>query len=127
MAGFAQNQIVETQDGKQVLLKPDYTWEYITEEKALAEIKAQNGCNLPADFKEPKLNSKIQNQLKRGRATISHVKEKVAKDYNCTVEDVILLSVIEQKSKAEYTFCANGIEVVYKRLGNSILKKGKYF
>ncbi|WP_246067790.1 hypothetical protein [Changchengzhania lutea] len=78
-------------------------------------------------FKEPKLDSKIQSKLKRGHATIDHVKKKVAKDYKCDVTDVLLLSYKEQKEKAVYHFCAKGKKVTYKRIGNSIIKKAKFF
>lgn len=132
--GFSQdNHIVKTDDGRRVLLKPDFTWEYIdlekpkdTDAKSL-EAVAKKGCNLPLGFEEPKLNSKIQAQLKKGRATMAHVKQKVAKDYGCDVNDVVLLSVYEKKSNASYTFCANGKKVFYKRTGLKILEKGKLF
>lgn len=140
--GFAQNNhIVKTEDGRRVLLKADFTWEYIdlensktkTDNKDIANVKEtsepaeNNGCKLAADFKEPKLDQKIQAQLKRGRATIIHIKKKVAKDYDCTVEDVVLLSVSEKKANGVYDFCANGKKVSYKRVGNSIIEKGKLF
>ena len=130
--GFAQdNHIVKTEDGRYVQLKADFTWEYIDAENtsvtSISKLKESTGCNLAEDFTEPKLDKKIQAQLKRGRATISHVKKKVAKDYNCEVANVLLLSVSEQKSKAVYHFCANGKEVTYKRIGNTIIKKEKFF
>lgn len=129
---FAQNNyIVKTEDGRRVLLKADFTWEYIdAESSSITSIEKLNddaGCNLDVNFVEPKLNQKIQAQLKRGRATIDDVKKKVAKDYNCTIEDVLLLSVSEQKAKAVYHFCANGEKVTYKRIGNTIVKKEKLF
>ena len=119
--GFAQdNHIVKTEDGKRILLKADFTWEYIDAENAsITKLKENTGCNLAVDFTEP--------QLKKGRATMPHVKKKVAKAHHCDVKDVILLSVSEQKSKATYTFCVNGKEVAYKRIGNSIIKKEKLF
>ncbi|KJD33831.1 hypothetical protein PK35_03520 [Tamlana nanhaiensis] len=131
---FSQNNyIVKTEDGRRVLLKADFTWEYIdmpTENNqqvaTLTEAK-DAGCNLGADFEEPKLNKKIQSQLKKGRATMNHVKEKVAKDHNCTVNDVVLISVSEQKSKAVYVFCANGKSVKYKRVGLNVIEAGKLF
>jgi len=129
--GFSQNNyIVKTDDGRRVLLKADYTWEYIDAEASVntpSKLKESNACNLAPDFVEPELDGKIQAQLKKGRATIEHVKEKVAKDYECAVEDVILLSATEQKTKGMYTFCANGKEVKYKRVGNSIIKHQKLF
>ncbi len=134
-AGFAQNNyIVKTEDGRRVLLKADYTWEYIDleapkqAEEVLVEAGLEEaGCNVPADFEEPKLNGKVQNQLKKGRATIDDVKKKVAKDYNCTVDEVILLWASERKSNGKYTFCANGTKVTYKRNGFVIIENGKLF
>lgn len=136
---FSQNNhIVKTEDGRRVLLKADYTWEYIDSETPVDKtadsnlvnesIPAKtNECNLAQNFTEPKLDNKIQSQLKKGRATMKHVKSKVAKDYNCDVNDVILLSYKEQKESGVYGFCAHGNKVTYKRLGNSIMKKGKLF
>ncbi|AUP79169.1 DUF3157 domain-containing protein [Flavivirga eckloniae] len=132
--GFAQNNhIVKTEDGRRVLLKADFTWEYIdlvkpepTSDNNLKPKESKN-CGLTEDFVEPKLNMKIQGQLKRGKATIHHIKKKVAKDYNCTLDDVVLLSFSEHKAKGEYHFCAKGIKVAYKRIGNSIVKKNKFF
>lgn len=134
--GFTQNNhIVKTEDGRRVLLKADYTWEYIDAESpktnvVVNDIKTpieKDGCKVSNDFAEPKLDSKIQSQLKKGRATISHVKEKVAKDYNCNVDDVLLLSFTEQKAKGVYNFCANGKNVTYKRNGHAIIENGKFF
>ena len=134
--GFAQNNhIVKTEDGRRVLLKADFTWEYIDVESPktnsivndILKPAKKDNCNLADNFEEPKLDKKIQNQLKKGRATISHIKNKVAKDNDCTVEDVLLLSVSEQKAKGIYDFCANGKKVTYKRVGNSIIKNGKFF
>ncbi|MEW4923285.1 DUF3157 family protein [Algibacter sp. 2305UL17-15] len=135
--GFAQNNyIIKTEDGRRVLLKADYTWEYIdmqpltlVDSTKITDIKPlnPNTCNVPQDFTEPKLDKKIQSQLKKGRATISHVKRKVAKDYKCDVKDVLLLSYSEKKARGTYTFCANGTKVTYKRNGHSIAKKGKLF
>ncbi|WP_298340379.1 DUF3157 family protein [uncultured Algibacter sp.] len=135
--GFAQdNHIVKTDDGRRVLLKADFTWEYIdaevpkTDSVATTVSKSKEegpNCNLPQDYIEPKLNTKIQGQLKKGRATINHVKKKVAKAYNCDVEDVVLLSISEQKAKGTYTFCVNGKEATYKRIGTTIIKKEKLF
>lgn len=146
---FSQNNyIVKTEDGRRVLLKADFTWEYIDLEKPKSDslltttastskiVKKEketvigemdNKCNLPDDFTEPELNSKIQSQLKRGRATIEDVKSKVAKDFECEVEDVKLLSVREQKARATYDFCVKGSPVTYKRNGYAVAKSIKLF
>ena len=137
LISFSQdNHIVKTEDGRRVLLKADFTWEYIDLVKPQAtkqaeiqktELSKETACNLPVDFEEPKLNQKIQNQLKKGRATIDHVKRKVAKDFKCDVEDVVLLSVKETKASGIYDFCANGTKVSYKRSGHNVAKKLKLF
>ncbi|WJJ97226.1 DUF3157 family protein [Algibacter luteus] len=134
---FAQNNhIVKTEDGRRVLLKADFTWEYIDAEapavnnlpvEVQSQVSKSSECKLTDDFVEPKLDQKIQQQLKKGRATINHIKKKVAKDNNCTLEEVLLLTVSEQKSKGLYTFCANGKLVKYKRVGNTIIKNTKIF
>ncbi len=133
---FAQKgEIIKTEDGRRVFLKSDYTWEYIDSEDSADYTRAQellkpidkNACKLEHDYKEPKLDSKIQSKLKRGHSTIEYVKKKVAKDYNCAVDDVLLLSFSEQKQKAVYRFCVNGTKVTYKRLGNSIIKASTLF
>lgn len=127
---FAQNNhIVKTDDGRRVLLKADFTWEYIDALKAgntpVSAIKKpfnKNNCTNSVNFKEPKLNSNIQSQLKRGRATVKHIKKKAAKDYNCTIDKVQLLSVSETKQSGVYDFCVNGVKVRYKRVGHAIIK-----
>ena len=121
-----------------MLLKADFTWEYIDAPQAVSSTpkptvannpmpKETTNCNLPEDFVEPSLDKKIQSQLKKGRATMSHVKKKVAKEYNCDVSDVTLFEISEIKSKAVYHFCVKGEEVIYKRIGNVIIKKQKFF
>lgn len=137
--GFSQNNyIVKTEDGRRVLLKADYTWEYIDAVQApkatkLAEPKQElgtvekNECNLGANYKEPKLKGKVQSQLKRNKASMPYIKKRVAKDYNCTVEDVVLLDVSEQKERGAYSFCVQGKKVKYKRIGGSIMKAKSLF
>ncbi|MFH4966694.1 DUF3157 family protein [Gaetbulibacter sp. M240] len=134
---FAQKgEVVTTEDGRKVILKPDFTWEYldIKASKAVAKIETNKSktddtesCQLPENFREPHLNSRIQNKLKRGHATIEDIKEKVAKDNNVSVSEVILIAASEQQTKGEYLFCVNGKRLTYKRLGNTIMKKGKLF
>ncbi|TBN16502.1 DUF3157 family protein [Hyunsoonleella pacifica] len=134
---FSQdNHIVKTDDGRRVLLKADFTWEYIdiqpltlVDSAKIKQLKpiVSNSCGMPEGFEEPKLDKKIQAQLKKGRATINHIKKKVSKDYGCTTDDVVLLSVSEKKASGNYTFCANGKKVFYKRNGHKVVEKGKLF
>ena len=133
---FAQKgEIVTMEDGRRVFLKSDFTWEFInaadstlywTTEKTL-KPSHENACELDPNFEEPKLDSKIQSKLKRGHSTIEYVKKKVAKDNDCTVDDVLLISFSEQQTKGVYHFCAKGNKVTYKRLGNTIIKASSLF
>ena len=140
--GYAQdNYIVKTDDGRRVLLKADYTWEYIDITPNTAQpneiikppiqspptpVIAKLNCGIAFDFEEPKLNTRVQAHLKRSRTTMPNLKKKVAKDFKCTAEDVLLLYVNEDKTKGRYTFCANGTKVEYKRTGSNFFKKGKF-
>ena len=151
--GYAQdNYIVTTDDGRRVLLKADYTWEYIdlvpqqnqpkpnvvpqarvqersrTLQTPVEEpVLVSKNCNVGFGFVEPKLDRHIQNQLKKGRATMRDLKKRVAKTYDCTVDDVLLLYAKETKANGNYTFCANGVKVAYKRTGSNFFRKGKFF
>ncbi|MGY6648910.1 DUF3157 family protein [Wenyingzhuangia sp. IMCC45574] len=134
---FSQNNhIVKTDDGRRVLLKADYTWEYIDavvpEKKEelkqdLGAAVAKGGCDLASDYKEPKLNNKIQTQLKRSKSSMKYIKKRVAKDFHCNVSDVILLEISELKERGVYYFCVNGKKVKYKRIGGAVLKAKKFF
>lgn len=133
-SGFSQNNyLLKTDDGRRVLLKSDYTWEYVdtvlldSSQVAMPEAVKEDACKLGKEYKEPKMDAKIQNQLKRGRATIDDIKQKVANDNDCSVKDVTLLSYNEQKEKGTYNFCVKGEKVAYKRVGFNIIKKGKFF
>lgn len=140
--GYAQdNYIVKTDDGRRVLLKADYTWEYIdiapnnaTPNEIIKPpiqspppvVVNKANCGLKPDFKEPKLNPRVQAFLKRGRATMKDLKRKVAKDYACTPAEVTLITINEDKSKGRYTFCVNGQRAEYKRTGSNFFQKGKF-
>jgi len=143
--GFASqaqnNYIVKTEDGRRVLLKADFTWEYIdltprNKETQKAEIAKQitnqpeltsskKGCN--SKFKEPKLNPQVQAFLKRNRSSIGQLKKKVAKKEKCNVTDIKLISTTETKAKGTYNFCTCNGKVAYKRNGSSFFKKSKLF
>ncbi|KJD36479.1 hypothetical protein PW52_04810 [Tamlana sedimentorum] len=135
LTAFSQNNyIVKTEDGRRVLLKADFTWEYIDLEapkNQISEVKPiknnENACHVQPNFIEPELDNKVQNQLKKGRATLKHIKQKVAKDFQCPVDQVVLLAVKENKKTGTYKFCANGEKVTYKRIGHSVAKKIEVF
>lgn len=141
---FSQNNfIVKTEDGRRVLLKDNYTWEFIdavpkqpntpvSQPTTPQQPQIQNPppaaapyCSNGPNFKEPKLNTRVQAHLKKSRATMKDLKKKVAKDYTCTPAEVILLKVNETNAKGNYTFCVNGEKITYKRMGNSFFRKGK--
>ncbi|GAL78469.1 hypothetical protein JCM19274_933 [Algibacter lectus] len=105
---FSQTgQIVKTEDGRRVFLKNDYTWEYldaVDSESQTALIESlksadENVCSLEAGYLEPRLDGKIQSQLKRGRSSMRYVKKKVAKDQNCSVDDVFYCLFLSKKRK----------------------------
>lgn len=141
------NYIVKTDDGRRVLLKADYTWEYIdqvapekeieknSEKETISqqitnepELKPTNSnCNLGLGFQEPKLNSQTQAFLKRNRSSINQLKKKVAKKEKCSVADIKLISTTETKAKGIYNFCTCNGKVAYKRNGASFFRKGKLF
>jgi len=146
LLSFSQNNyIVKTEDGRRVLLKNDFTWEYIdmpvqqgpkanpVPQPILEQPPAQNippaipNCGLGKVFREPKLNQKTQSQLKRSRTTMKDLKRKVAKDFNCTDQEVTLISLNEDAKKGNYTFCVQGQRIEYKRVGNSFFKKNSFF
>lgn len=137
--GYAQdNYIVKTDDGRRVLLKADYTWEYIDltpkphQANEIIQPPIQSppptvvNCGVAPNFEEPKLNTRVQAHLKKSRATMPNLKKKVAKDFKCAPEDVLLLYVNEDNTKGRYTFCANGTKVEYKRTGSNFFRKGKF-
>lgn len=140
------NHIVRTEDGRRVLLKADFTWEYIdltipekqpntptkeaSNENKIEGVKNNinaNYCNLGSDFNEPKLNTKTQALLKRSRSSIKQLKEKVAKKENCAIREIILISASETKAKGTYTFCTCNGKIAYKRNGSSFFRKKKLF
>ncbi len=133
------NHIVKTDDGRRVLLKSDFTWEYIdlvapqqNNQPLVKDIKPstktvalKDNCGLGLGFKEPSLNTKTQALLKRSRSSIAQLKKKVAKKENCALEEIILISTTETKAKGVYNFCTCNGKISYKRNGSSFFKKGK--
>tara|TARA_R100000988_G_C3935242_1_gene133438 strand:+ start:161 stop:601 length:441 start_codon:yes stop_codon:yes gene_type:complete len=117
---FCQTLIATTEDGRRVVLNDDKTWTFID-----AKPKQNNTmnnefleCNLPDDFEEPKGNKKIQGWLKRVDAQVKDLKDHVAVDNNCSVDDIIVTSVSEQKGNGNYVLCVNGKEMRYRRTGS---------
>ncbi len=133
------NHIVKTDDGRRVLLKSDFTWEYIdlvapiqnkqqpvkNTKSSTKTVVSKDNCGLGLEFKEPVLNTKTQALLKRSRSSIDQLKKKVAKKENCALEEIILISATETKAKGVYKFCTCKGKISYKRNGSSFFKKGK--
>lgn len=119
---FSQTIIAETEDGRRVLLNEDKTWEFIDKEVVLNSAR-NSRCNLPEDFEEPR--GKNSAFLRKGDATLEDLKKHVAIDYDCSVENVIIIRASEQKGNGNYLVCANGVKVKYKRAGTVFFKSGE--
>jgi len=123
---FGQTLIAKTEDGRRVILNNDKTWEFI--DKVAKETRASEEkfpeCNLPNDFKEPAGNKKIQSWLKRVDAQVKDLKDHVAVDNNCSVDEIKVTSVSEQKGNGNYVLCVNGKEMRYRRTGSVFHRQG---
>ena len=127
ITSFAQLQIATTEDGRRVLLKEDNTWEYIDGSNNKTDQGEKNlaNCDLPDNFKEPEGNEKIQRFLKRMDATTEDLKKHVAVDNNCSIEEVKILSISEQKGNGIYLLCVVGQSMKYKRTGSVFSRQGE--
>lgn len=118
---FGQTLIAKTEDGRRVILNEDKTWEFI--DKTANKNDSQNSdCNLPADFKEPK--GKNSAFLRRVDATLKDLKKHASVDFDCKVEDVIVIKASEQKGNGSYTLCVNGKRIKYRRAGSVFFQQG---
>ncbi|WP_264564649.1 DUF3157 family protein [Flavobacterium sp. N3904] len=120
---LAQSETATTASGKKVVLKADKTWEYVdvpvisTEKKIPGKV-----CDLEENFVEPKSDKGINSWLKRYNATTDYLKKQVAKENNCSINDVTLLTISEQKENGTYSLCAKGTEMKYQRIGFAFSK-----
>ena len=123
---FGQTLIATTEDGRRVVLNDDKTWSFIdTNPKPVsANTDKYPSCNLSSDFEEPKGDRKIQGWLKRVDAQVKDLKEHVAVDNNCSVEDIKLTSLSEQKGNGNYVLCVKGKEMRYRRTGSVFHRQG---
>lgn len=123
---FGQTLIAKTEDGRRVILNNDKTWEFIDKVAKASSSTDEKfpDCNLPKDFEEPKGNRKIQGWLKRVDAQIKDLKDHVAVDNNCSVDDIKVTSVSEQKGNGNYVLCVNGKEMRYRRTGSVFHRQG---
>ncbi len=123
---FGQTLIAKTEDGRRVILNDDKTWEFIdkvAKETASSDEKFPD-CNLPADFQEPKVDRKIQGWLKKFDAQVEDLKKHAAVDNDCSVDNIKLTSVSEQKGNGNYVLCVNGKEMRYRRTGSVFHRQG---
>lgn len=115
----SQTLIAKTEDGRRVILNKDKSWEFIDskpdEDKSKSNSKI---CEIGKDFIEPKSDKNINSWLKKFDATTDDLKKHVAVDNDCTVADVILLNISEQKGNGMYSLCVKGIEIKYRRAGS---------
>lgn len=119
---FGQTLIAKTEDGRRVILNENKTWEFI-DQTAKKNDSQNSGCNLPIDFKEPK--GKNSAWLRRGDATLKDLKKHASVDFDCEVEDVIVIKASEQKGNGSYTLCVNGKMIKYRRAGTVFFQQGK--
>ncbi len=121
----AQTIIATTNDGREVLLKEDHTWQFLDATADKEKSTANADCQLPADFKEPEGDKGIQRWLRRGDATVSDLKKHVAVDLDVKPQEVILIKISEQKGNGNYVLCVNGQKVQYRRVGTVFMEKGE--
>lgn len=127
LSANAQLKIATTEDGRRVLLKDDNTWEYIDSEAKAETKKTSNfeNCELEENFKEPEGDKKIQGFLKRIDATTEDLKKHVAVDNNCSVDDIKILNISEQKGNGNYLLCVKGKKMRYRRTGSVFNRQGE--
>lgn len=119
----SQSLIAKTEDGRRVILNKDKSWEFI-DNKPVEEINKSNNknCKTGKDFVEPKSDTSVTSWLKKFDATTDDLKKHVAVDNDCTIADVILLNISEQKGNGIYSLCVKGLEMKYRRAGSVFFK-----
>ena len=119
----SQSLIAKTEDGRRVILNKDKSWEFI-DNKPVEEINKSNNknCKTGKDFVEPKSDKSVTSWLKKFDATTDDLKKHVAVDNDCTIADVILLNISEQKGHGIYSLCVKGLEMKYRRAGSVFFK-----
>lgn len=120
-SAIGQNKMAITEDGKSVMLKANNTWQIIDKE---SEAKIHQ-CE-SSGHEEPKTDENIQSYLKKIQLSAEDLKKRVAKDNNCTVEEVFLVNVSETKGNGDYVLCVKGKEKNYSRTDFFFHKKGEF-
>lgn len=119
----SQTLIAKTEDGRRVILNKDKSWEFIDAKPVEDNSKSNSKiCKIGKDFVEPKSDKNVTSWLKKFDATTDDLKKHVAVDNDCTIADVILLNISEQKGNGMYSLCVKGIEIKYRRAGSVFFK-----
>jgi hypothetical protein len=120
---FGQSIIAKTEDGRRVILNKDKTWEFIDKTvKKINENTSDSDCKLPENFKEPK--GKNSFSYKRFEITLKDLKKHVSVDFDCKIDDIIIVKASEQKGNGAYTLCVKGKSVKYRRAGTVFFRQG---
>ena len=119
----SQSLIAKTEDGRRVILNKDKSWEFIDARPSEDASKSSSKiCKIGKDFLEPKSDKSITSWLKKFDATTDDLKKHVAVDNDCTIGDIILLNISEQKGNGIYSLCVKGLEIKYRRAGSVFFK-----
>lgn len=119
----SQSLIAKTEDGRRVILNKDKSWEFIDNKPVEDNNKPDNkSCKIGKDYVEPKSDKTIISWLKKSDATTDDLKKHVAVDNDCSIADVILLNISEQKGNGIYSLCVKGLEMKYRRTGSAFYK-----
>ena len=103
---FSQN-IATLPDGRKVILKSDGTWQY---ENAWSKESSTTECN-----------SSVEN-LPKIHKTIDRLKNHVAVENNCSVENIKVISFAQGRGDGMYSLCVNGKIMKYKMIGTVFMK-----
>ena len=103
ITSFSQNKTATTEDGKKIILKSDYTWEYSTKTTV-----SENDCNLEPNFVEKKTNERLRKH--------------VAVENDCKPEDIKFINMTEKFGNGMYSLCVKGKIMKYKKVGTVFMR-----
>lgn len=107
---MAQNKKATTEDGKNVILKSDKTWEYVDEkDRADQVVLLKTDCNLGPNFVEPK-------------KTNERLRKHVAVENDCKLDEVIFINFTEGRGNGMYSLCVKGKAMKYKLVGSVFMR-----
>lgn len=108
---MAQSKIATTEDGKRVLLKNDFTWEYLDSGIQKNAGDTKNQCDLGKDYKEPKTSKNVE-----------RLRSHVAVENDCKNEDIKFINIAEERGNGMYSMCVKGKYMKYRMIGTAFLK-----